>query len=128
MIAGNEWADIMHVILLDMFGKGRQEARCTENVYLHPDLKGLTEFQTVHGSADDIEGLGKVNPTATLRAAAAILEQHAHCEGAVGAMEHALDVLKEKGVVTADQNGNSSTSEVVDMALEVIGRYVLKEE
>ena len=127
VIAGNEWADIMHVILLDIFGQGSQEARCTENVYLHPDLKGLKEFQTVHGSADDIEGLGKVNPTATLRAAAAILERHAHCKGAVGAMEHSLDALKQQGILTADQNGNSSTSEVVDMALEVIGRFVSKE-
>ena len=122
MIAGNEWADIMHVILLNMFGKGSQEAHCTENVYLHPDLEGLTEFQTVHGSADDLEGLGRVNPTATLRAAASIMERFVHCEGMVGTMERALEVAKEEGVVTADQGGKSSTDEVVEKVLQVIGR------
>ena len=123
MIAGNEWVDIMHVVLLDMLGKDGQEARCTENVYLHPDLKGLTEFQTVHGSADDLEGLGQVNPTATLRAAAVILERYASCDGVVGIMEHALDVLQEEDIVTADQGGSSTPSEVVEMALEIIGRF-----
>ncbi|UYM25442.1 hypothetical protein NQP46_27075 [Streptomyces albus] len=28
LIAGNEWADIMHVVLLDRFGGERQENRC----------------------------------------------------------------------------------------------------
>lgn len=42
MIVGNEWADIMHVVLLNMFGLGVQETRCTENLYLHPDVYGLS--------------------------------------------------------------------------------------
>ena len=96
MIAGNEWADIMHVLVLNLFGK----ARYSKSVYLHPGLKGLTVFQTVHGSADDIEGVGKVNATVTLRAAAAILERYANCERAGGAMEQTSNVLKEKGVLT----------------------------
>jgi tartrate dehydrogenase/decarboxylase / D-malate dehydrogenase len=72
IIAGNEWADIMHVVLLDRFGFERQENRYTENVQLHPDVAGLVEYQTVHGSADDLEGRDLVNPVATVRAAAAI--------------------------------------------------------
>ena len=87
VLAGNEWADIMHVILLDMFGKITQEERCTENVYLHPSVGGLVEYQTVHGSADDIAGKGLVNPSATIRAAAAILQNFAECGSAGSASD-----------------------------------------
>ena len=122
MIAGNEWADIMHVILLDMFGQGAQEARCTENVYLHPELHGLSEYQTVHGSADDIAGKGIVNPSATMRAAAAILERHAGCKGIEEAMDQALLVLQRRKAVTPDQGGQLSSTEVVDSVLDILAK------
>ena len=120
MIAGNEWADIMHVMLLNMFGQGAQEARCTENVYLHPELHGLSEYQTVHGSADDLAGKGVVNPSATLRAAAAILERHAGCKGIEEAMDGALLILQRRGALTPDQGGNKSSTEVVDSVLDIL--------
>ena len=120
MIAGNEWADIMHVILLNMFGQGAQEARCTENVYLHPELHGLSEYQTVHGSADDLAGKGVVNPSATLRAAAAILERHAGCKGLEEAMDRTLMILRRRGALTPDQGGNKSSIEVVDSVLDIL--------
>ena len=120
MIAGNEWADIMHVILLNMFSQGAQEARCTENVYLHPDLHGLSEYQTVHGSADDLAGKGVVNPSATLRAAAAILERHAGCKGIEEAMDRTLLILQRRGALTPDQGGNKSSTEVVDSVLDIL--------
>ena len=119
-IAGNEWADIMHVMLLNMFGQGAQEARCTENVYLHPELHGLSEYQTVHGSADDIAGKGVVNPFATVRAAAAILERHAGCKGIEDAMDRTLLILQRRNAVTPDQGGNMSSNEVVDSILDIL--------
>lgn len=122
MIAGNEWADIMHVILLNMFGQGAQEARCTENVYLHPELHGLSEYQTVHGSADDIAGKGTVNPSATVRAAAAILERHAGCKGVEEAMDRALLILQRRKAVTPDQGGQMSSTEVVDSILDILAK------
>ena len=121
MIAGNEWADIMHVILLDMFGQGTQEARCTENIYLHTSLHHhLSEYQTVHGSSDDIAGKGIVNPSATLRAAAAILECHGGCKGIEGAMDRTLQSLRLKGLATPDQGGEMLTTAVVDSVLEIL--------
>ncbi|MGK4585774.1 isocitrate/isopropylmalate family dehydrogenase [Kitasatospora sp. HPMI-4] len=120
IIAGNEWADIMHVVLLDRFASERQENRCTENVHLHPDLKGLVEYQTVHGSADDLEGTGTVNPVATVRAAALIAERHAGCSGAVHATERALAAVLEQGISTPDLGGRHSTTAVVDALLEVL--------
>ena len=124
MIAGNEWADIMHVMLLHIFGQGAQEARCTENIYLHPDTHLLHEYQTVHGSADDIEGKGVVNPSATIRAAAAILERQGGCKGAEGAIDKTLSELLAQDISTPDQGGKKSTNEVVEAVLEALRKDV----
>ncbi|KAI9768113.1 MAG: hypothetical protein M1839_004194 [Geoglossum umbratile] len=124
LIGGNEWADIMHVMLIDRFGLGRQENRCSENVCLHPRLNGLVEYQTVHGSADDLAGKNLVNPGATLRAAAAILERHGACIGAEKAMERTLKILQQRAIVTADQGGQSTTDAVVDAVLETLPTVV----
>ncbi|MFR9793109.1 isocitrate/isopropylmalate family dehydrogenase [Streptomyces sp. MB22_4] len=120
LIAGNEWADIMHVLLLDRFGSDRQENRCTENVFLDPALASLTEYQTVHGSADDLAGRDLVNPVATIRAAARVAERHAGCAGAVEAVEKALRVLDERGISTPDLGGRHSTTAVTDALLGVL--------
>ena len=56
IIASNEYADIMEVLFLDMFGQGVQETSYSENVYLSPATSELVEYQTVHGSADDLTG------------------------------------------------------------------------
>lgn len=56
IIAGNEYADIMEVLFLDMFDQGVQETSYSENVYLAPATSQLVEYQTVHGSADDLTG------------------------------------------------------------------------
>lgn len=120
IIAGNEWADIMHVVLLDRFGSERQENRCTENVYLHPDVAGLVEYQTVHGSADDLAGADTVNPVATVRAAAAIAERHAGCIGAVRMLERGLESLGHRGIGTPDLGGRHSTTAMVDALLDVL--------
>ncbi|SFF72931.1 Isocitrate/isopropylmalate dehydrogenase [Actinacidiphila alni] len=122
VIAGNEWADIMHVVLLDRFGSERQENRCTENVHLLPEVHGLVEYQTVHGSADDIAGRDTVNPIATVRAAAAIAERHAGCTGAVDAVERALAAVAAAGVRTPDLGGRHSTTAVVDALLDALAR------
>lgn len=119
IIAGNEWADIMHVMLLDRFGGQRQESRYTENVHLHPDVAGLVEYQTVHGSADDLAGRGTVNPVATVRAAAAIVARHGGT-GAVAAVERALGSLAAQGIRTPDLGGGHSTTEVVDALLDAL--------
>jgi tartrate dehydrogenase/decarboxylase/D-malate dehydrogenase len=120
LVAGNEWADIMHVVLLDRFGAGRQEDHCTRNVHLHPDVRELVEYQTVHGSADDLEGRDLVNPVATVRAAAAVAEHHADCPGAVAAVERALVRVRKAGILTPDLGGQHTTTEVVAALLDAL--------
>ncbi|MFJ5094114.1 isocitrate/isopropylmalate family dehydrogenase [Streptomyces sp. NPDC088557] len=120
LVAGNEWADIMHVVLLDRFGSDRQENRCTENVCLGPGAGGLVEYQTVHGSADDLAGRDLVNPVATIRAAALVAERHCGAAGAVRAVETALGALAGRGVGTPDLGGRHTTTAVVDALLDAL--------
>ena len=72
IIAGNESADIMEVLLMDMFEHGVQETTYSENVYLPPEM---------------------VNPSATLKAAAAILEHHGLCKGTQSGMNPTIEAL-----------------------------------
>ncbi|WP_410599541.1 isocitrate/isopropylmalate family dehydrogenase [Amycolatopsis sp. lyj-90] len=120
IIGANEWADIMHVVLLDRLGSERQENRYTENIHLRPDVAGLVEYQTVHGSADDLAGLGIVNPVATIRAAAAIAERHAGCAGAIKSTEDALDSVGRQGITTPDLGGPHSTTEVTEAVVDLL--------
>ena len=118
VIAGNEYADIMEVLFLDMFNQGVQETSCSENVYLAPGLSGLVEYQTVHGSADDLTGQGVVNPCATLKAAATILERYGHCKGVEYVMNSVMETLVQQKICTPDQGGTMSTASFVSTALQ----------
>ena len=113
LVGANEWGDIMHAELIHRAGLGSQDEHCSRNRYTALELGGLVEYQTVHGSADDIGGLGVVNPTAALRAAAAILEEHAGATGVAAALEAGLSRVRARGVATADVGGGASTDEVV---------------
>lgn len=109
IVGGNEWFDIVHVDLLARYGMGPQENRHSRNVYLAPEVEGLVEYQTVHGSADDIAGRGLVNPVATLRAVADIFERHIRCTGAVMRMESAIAYSQASGFATPDLGGCDTT-------------------
>jgi hypothetical protein len=87
------------------------------NVYLEPCVRGLVEYQTAHGSADDLAGADAANPAATLRAAAHVLERRAGAAGAVRAVAAALAAAAEAGAVTRDRGGAARTSEVVEAVL-----------
>jgi nicotinamidase-related amidase/isocitrate/isopropylmalate dehydrogenase len=120
IIGANEWADIMHSVLLELLHLGPQENRFSRNVYLDPALQGLVEYQTVHGSADNIAGKGLVNPFATMRAAACIMERHAACHGAELLMANALLRLEGQHIVTPDLGGRCSTDTVVASLLDLL--------
>ncbi|KAJ5817161.1 hypothetical protein N7447_009394 [Penicillium robsamsonii] len=121
LICSNEYADIMQTMLLDRFGYGAQESACAENVYLSAGMdQGLSEYQTAHGSADDITGKGVVNPTATIRAAAALLERYGGCQGVQHQMDVTLDEMRAKNIRTFDQGGITKTEPFVDALLQMI--------
>jgi isocitrate/isopropylmalate dehydrogenase len=121
LICANEYANIMQTMLLDRFGFGAQESACAENVYLSPAVNGgLSEYQTVHGSADDLTDQGVVNPSATIRAAAALLERHGDCPGVQRQTDVTLDELRAKQIRTLDQGSTTKSEAFVDAMLQRI--------
>lgn len=120
IIAGNEYADIMEVLFLDMFDQGVQETSYSENVYLAPATSKLVEFQTVHGSADDLTGQGIVNPSATLKAAATILKRYGRCKGIESAMDYTIETLEQQKICTPDRGGTTTTAAYVCTILDYL--------
>jgi isocitrate/isopropylmalate dehydrogenase len=119
VLGSNEWLDIAHADLLARYGGLVHDERCTRNVYLDPRLEGLVEYQTVHGSADDIAGRGVVNPLAAMRSAAAIAER---CGGYLGSTAR----LEE--AITAARRGKPATESTSLIAGRVLERYCAKDE
>jgi isocitrate/isopropylmalate dehydrogenase len=106
LILGNEVGDILHEALIFMFGIGTRQTLFSRNVYLHKDIEGLVEYQTVHGSVDDLKGKDCVDPTATLRAVGAIVEEALQVGG--------FSNLMEKAIATyACHSAGARTSEVI---------------
>ncbi len=74
-------------------------------------------FEPVHGSAPDIKGQNKANPTALLICAVNMLK-HIGENDAAKMIENSLyKVIKEGKVLTTDLGGNSSTSEFTDAVI-----------
>lgn len=71
-------------------------------------------FEAVHGSAPDIAGQNKANPTALLLAACLMLDYLGYEDEATNIRATIDDVLIEHKVRTADLGGSSSTTEFSD--------------
>jgi len=121
-IAGNEVADILHEVLIFNLRLGRRNTLHSKNVYLHPDLSGLAEYQTVHGSADGIGGQGIVNPLAALRALAALVEENWQQANFCALMEEAINRVEQSGILGHDVGGRNSTVEIAEAVVDQIER------
>ncbi len=76
-------------------------------------IGGLTAyFEPVHGSAPDIAGQGKVNPTAMVLSAAMMLEHLGQPDRARALDEAVAAVYREGRYLTPDQNGTATTTEM----------------
>ena len=74
-------------------------------------------FEAVHGTAPDIAGKGRANPTALLRSAELMLNHLGEHEAA-DRIHHALDaVYTERKHVTQDMGGTASTGEFADAVI-----------
>ena len=74
----------------------------------------MAMFEAVHGSAPDIAGLNKANPTALLLAACLMLDYLGYEKEANKVRKAIEDVLIENKVRTADIGGNASTTQFSD--------------
>jgi len=116
-VVSNEIGDIFTEALPNHYGIGDKATMFATNISLEPRTYGQVVYQTIHGSADDIAGENKLNPFATIRAAANILETKAKIIGIGNLFEQALSEAKIRGYVTPDLGGNKTTDEVVDFVL-----------
>lgn len=77
-------------------------------------------FEAVHGTAPDIAGQGKANPTALLRSAIMML-YHLNMDDYARKIDHAInETLKIKEQCTGDLGGSASTEEFTNFVIEKI--------
>ena len=74
-------------------------------------------FEPVHGSAPDIKGQNKANPTALLLSAIEMLKYIGEYSCAER-IEKALFKTLENGIFTADLGGNASTKDFTDAIIQ----------
>jgi len=71
-------------------------------------------FESVHGTAPDIAGKNKANPTALLLSACMMLREIGFHDHATLIQTAALSVIKDRKVITGDLGGTASTTEYTD--------------
>lgn len=72
---------------------------------------GFAYFEPVHGTAPDIVGTGRINPTATMLSSAMMLEYLGLGEAATSLRRAIDDVYAEGSVLTPDQGGSATADE-----------------
>lgn len=75
-------------------------------------------FEAVHGSAPDIAGQNRANPTALIRSAEMMLRHLGEAEAADALKQVLYDTFAEGKYLTADLGGDCSTSEFADVISE----------
>lgn len=81
----------------------------------------MAMFEAVHGSAPDIAGQNKANPTALLLAACLMLDHLGYEKEAKKVRKAIDDVLIENRVRTADIGGTASTTQFSDAIIAKLG-------
>lgn len=79
-------------------------------------------FETVHGSAPDIKGKNRANPTALLLAAIMLLRHMGEAQAAAGIYSALLKVYTERKVFTPDLGGTSTTAEFAEAIVREMER------
>jgi len=74
-------------------------------------------FEPVHGSAPDIAGLNKANPTAMILSSCLMLEYLNQQEEADLIRNAVEEIIKEDKIKTPDMGGNNNTQEVANAIL-----------
>lgn len=114
IIVGNEVGDILHEVFLFSLKIGSRQTLYSKSIYLGDEFKNLIEYQTVHGSADDIAGKNIVNPTATLRALGDIAENVLGIDNFSHFMNRAINYAYKK---ISSYNEIPKTNMIVDLIL-----------
>jgi isocitrate dehydrogenase (NAD+) len=81
-------------------------------------------FEAVHGSAPDIAGQGKANPTAMIRSAEMMLRHLGEHDAAAAINRGIYDVYAAGEALTPDLSGTASTDEFADAVAERVAAHV----
>lgn len=118
LVTGNEIGDTLCEFLMFVSGIGNKNTMFSWDVFLCKELYGLTMYQTIHGSADDIKGKNIVNPIATIKATGHLIENFLGIKGLYSVFIKILNKAKNNGILTQDLGGTIKTTEVVDFLLK----------
>ncbi|GAA5847810.1 hypothetical protein JCM9279_006644 [Rhodotorula babjevae] len=83
--------------------------------------KDASIFEAVHGSAPDIAGQGKANPTALLLSSCMMLRHMGQFDAAAKIESAALKTIAEGKFVTGDLRGNATTQQYTHEILKKLG-------
>ena len=111
----------MHEFLLDYFGSRSRMESHSKTFFLQDSMRDFCELQTVHGSCDNLENMNTVNPLATMLCAADCLGTLLGDDGVLTRMSAAIELCKQRRVLTPDMSGDRSTT---DVACHILDLYM----
>jgi len=77
-------------------------------------------FEPIHGSAPDIAGQHKINPTAAILSASLMLAHLGECKAAASIEKAVEKVIGEGKVLTVDMGGTASTEEFAEAVISAL--------
>ncbi|KAK4198182.1 Isopropylmalate dehydrogenase-like domain-containing protein [Triangularia verruculosa] len=91
-----------------------------------PDGKGKCNgiYEPIHGSAPDISGKGIVNPVGTILSVAMMLRYSLNLPKEAAAVEAAVKLAIDNGVLTKDLGGSASTSDMGDAVVAELVKLI----
>lgn len=110
VVASNLFADI----LTDIGGAIQGSLGLAASANLDPERRSPSLFESVHGSAPDIMGMGIANPIATVWAGSLMLDFLGEKQGARRVMRAIERLTAEGKMLTPDLGGIASTREMGD--------------
>ena len=82
--------------------------------------ENVTIYEAVHGSAPDIAGMNKANPTSILLSFAMLLKENGMEDKAIKLENAIYEVVKEGVYTTQDIGGNTGCKEYTDALVQRI--------
>ena len=113
--------NLMGDILSDEASAATGSIGLAPSACVNPERRRPAMFEPIHGSAPDIAGKQLANPTASILAAAMMLDWLGETESAKAIERSVGRVLEEKRAVTPDLGGTAKTSELTDAILADLG-------
>ena len=89
---------------------------------INPERKYPSMFEPIHGSAPDIAGKGIANPLASIWSASQMLDFFGHEDWGKKLIDAIEAIMVQAKVLTPDMGGKSSTSEVGDEIVRLLGK------